>query len=344
MDAPKLDYLPVDPPGFGLPVPVSDGIRWVRLPLPFKPYHVNVYLLKEQDGYSLIDTGFDTVRSRFLWQSLKKQNLKISKILVTHFHPDHLGLAEFLSDLNSDANIFIPQKEWNTALRTYDATDQQMLLSFGDFFRLHGADSDLAMRFLSDGNRYRKSIPNFPNRERVNYIDKTDVCVTRAGTYNVTFIGGHSPAHAVLFKPSPPVLIAGDILLPTTTPNISVWPSGPNANPLNDYFAGLRNLSSLPDDCLVLPAHGNPFLNPRTRCDQLLNHHSRKLDRLRGEGGRPVTALEAVPKIFRAKIPGPNLPFALGETIAHLNYLWHQGEMVRHNTTRGHLVYSSHLG
>lgn len=305
--------------GNGASCDLGRGVRWVRLPLPFKPGHVNVYRFEDAQGAVLVDCGFGDEETTACWERLAARP-PADRVVVTHFHPDHIGQAARFAA--AGACIYLSRPELKAARELHALSGENMRASFAEFFAANGLDvPDTGGR----GNRYRAGVPDLP----VSAEPLADGPLAFAPSWRAAFAGGHSPAHALLYKGEPPTIIAGDILLPDITPNISVWPSAPDADPLGDYLAALRGLSKLPEATLVLPAHGLPYRGLQARIAALETHHERRLDLLRRTAARggAFTAAAALRVLFRRDLGPSSLPFALGESVAHLNHLWRRGEL-----------------
>jgi glyoxylase-like metal-dependent hydrolase (beta-lactamase superfamily II) len=317
-----LDY-PFAAPGFAAPLRIADGVEWIRLPLPFPPKHVNVYRLDAGADTFLVDTGYNEDDTSAAWKSVGLP--PAPRVVVTHFHPDHLGQAARLED--SGAEIHLAGQELAKARALVALSGEEVQASLTAFFAAHALP--LPEGGLGRGNGYRRAVPTLPCRA----LPLTAGVLPFATGWTVRFAGGHSPAHALVVRDGDPVVAAGDILLPQISPNISVWPDAPDADPLGDYLASLEALKDLPADTLVLPAHGLPYRGIHERIAALAAHHADRLDLVRGIAARrSIAAADVVPRMFSPDLSASNLPFALGETIAHLNRLWHAGEFDR---TRG---------
>ncbi len=206
-----------------------------------------------------------------------------------------------------------------------------MQAMFAAFFRENGVV--LPEGGLSYSNSYRKAVPKLPA-----HADSLAAgALAFAPGWSLRFASGHSPAHALLFRAESAVLAAGDILLPTITPNVSVWPDAPEADPLGDYLAALEGLRELPADTLVLPAHGLPYRGLHARIEALVAHHEDRLNLLRSvaKNDKTISAADAIVHLFPQEIKPGSLPFAHGEALAHLNRLWHLGEFERTRTQDG---------
>lgn len=316
----RFDYM--EPaPEFGGSRMLAQGVEWLRLPLPFPPGHINVYRLEgDGDEPFLVDTGFAEDQTTALWRDTYRRP---ERVVVTHFHPDHIGQAAGLSA--NGAEIHIPGPEWQKACDLHGLSGEQVGQALERFFATNGMGGDEAKP--RHGNGYRRSVPELP--ALVTELESGPLPF--AHDWNVSFASGHSPAHALLFRAGDPVLAAGDVVLPRITPNISVWPDAPDADPLGDYLDALVQLRALPDDTLVLPAHGLAFRGLHERLDELAEHHAARLDELRSllrRCGR-CTTRQALLELFPRELKPSSVPFALGETLAHLNRLWHAGEIER---------------
>lgn len=301
---------------------LGDGVSWIRLPLPFLPGHINVYRLGNGDESVLVDTGFPYPETTAIWKRLEVDN-PVVRVVVTHFHPDHIGQATRFEA--EGATVHVPAAELEEARTLHDLSDEHMRESFMAFFEANGMS--VSSGGLGGGNRYRNAVPRLP--QRAEHLAAGPL--TFAPAWQVSFASGHSPAHALLYRSDPATLVAGDILLPTITPNISVWPDAPEADPLGDYLLALERLRALPEDTLVLPAHGLPYRGLHQRIAVLKKHHAHRLQRLRETARKGVLlcGAEAVRLLFSPDLEASNLPFALGEALAHLNRLWHCGEFER---------------
>lgn len=319
MSSGSLDYR--DPaPAFGESRTLAAGVKWLRLPLPFPPAHINVYLLDDGRGNQfLVDTGFSGEETGALWDSRYGCP---NRAVVTHFHPDHIGQAGHLSTLG--ARIYIPRAEWDKARMLQSLSGEQVDASLEAYFTRNGMRCDESM--FGRGNGYRRSVPQLP--EHVTVLEEGSVPF--ATDWHAHFASGHSPAHALLFRENDPVLACGDVVLPTITPNISVWPDEPDADPLGKYLQALERLRALPERVLVLPAHGLPYTGLHERIDELLNHHEARLQELsKLLSGGSRTAMQAMPTLFPRELKPGSVPFAFGETLAHLNRLWYRGDAER---------------
>jgi glyoxylase-like metal-dependent hydrolase (beta-lactamase superfamily II) len=308
--------------GRGERLDLGEGVRWIRLPLPFSPAHVNVYRLGNWDDSVLVDSGFSDPTTTAIWKRLESDS-PVARVLVTHFHPDHIGQAARFEA--AGATIHVPAAELEAARALHAFSGERMRESFAAFFEANGLVASSGG--LGGGNRYRGAVPRLPQRAE----SLAAGALKFAPDWEVGFASGHSPAHALLYRSEPATLVAGDILLPNITPNISVWPNAPEADPLGDYLAALERLRTLPETTLVLPAHGLPYRGLHQRIEALFSHHADRLERLRAaaKAGTALSGAGAIRLLFRPDLEASSLLFALGEALAHLNHLWHHGEFER---------------
>ena len=325
------------PPASGEAQDVHADVHWLRMPLPFALDHVNLWAVRGADGYSIIDTGYGDVATRAAWERHFASTLEagVAKVVATHFHPDHLGNAAWLAERFA-CDVFMTQGEFLTA----HAMDVQLApYAIGDMtalFASHGMEAAHVGALAGRGNRYKVGVPKVPDRyRRIIAGDRL-----RAGRFEWSVIPGygHSPEHAALYAEEPGLLISGDMLLPRISTNIAVGPAEPDGDPLARFLDSLRAFEALPDDTLVLPSHGLPFRGIAQRVAQLRSHHDARLEELLGavaQAPEPVSAAQIVPTLFRRKLDLQQLFFAMGEAIAHLNYLWHAGRLHRVKAATG---------
>jgi glyoxylase-like metal-dependent hydrolase (beta-lactamase superfamily II) len=326
---PALEHPFAVPPAPAEVLDAAPGIRWIRMPLPFALDHVNLWLLEDGPGWTLVDTGFADDRTKGLWEALGAGALaghRIDRILVTHFHPDHAGLASWLL-ARHDAPFLMPQTEWLSA-RMLSLAGDEFGQELAAFFQMHGLPDAQVRMVASRGNVYRRRSAPAP-AEFVRIRDGDAVRIGGRG-WTVMRGEGHAPEHACLWCPDDRILIAGDQILPHITPNVSAHASEPEADPLADFLRTLAGpLADLPDDALVLPSHGMPFRGLRTRIAQLEAHHEDRLAALAGACAEPATAFDVLPVLFRRQLDDHQLVFAMGEAIAHMRRLEAAGRAER---------------
>jgi glyoxylase-like metal-dependent hydrolase (beta-lactamase superfamily II) len=327
-----LEFPVAAPPAPGEAIEISPGVLWLRMPLPFALDHINLWLLVDDDGTTLVDCGLGDAPTRALWErhfATTLESRPIRRIIATHFHPDHLGNAAWLAQ-----RFAVPIAMTGAEFLTSHAVAGQwagysMQATLG-LFRRHGmSDADLAA-LGNRGNSYRRGVPELPE-----VFDRMKAGETRhAGrtTWRIIEGRGHSPEHASFYSAERGLLIAGDMLLPKISTNVSVGPVEPDADPLAQFLRSIGVFESLPPDTLVLPSHGLPFRGIPMRVAQLNAHHAARLAELEAAvqaSDMPVCAADLVPVLFRRELDVHQRYFAMGEAIAHLNHLWQASRLAR---------------
>lgn len=311
------------------PCEVAPGIYGVRFALPFALDHVNVWLVPGRAGWTAIDAGLGDDRTRERWRDLRRGLLAdrpLERVIATHYHPDHMGLAGWLV-AETGAELWTTRTEWLFARLYAQDTSADWVATGRVFDRRAGLDAALIEERAARGNLYRHRVVPPPASFR--RVRDGDRLALDGSDWQVIVGRGHAPEMICLFDPTRNVLIAGDQVLPKISPNVSVWPSEPEADPLADFLRSLAHFRELPDDCLVLPSHGRPFRGLRARIDQLTAHHDERLALALDSCALPVTVAEIMPKLFSRALDGHQLQFALGESLAHLNYLVGNAKLVR---------------
>lgn len=319
------------------------------MPLPFALDHINLWMLRDEidgkSGWTVIDTGVADEATRKAWSHLcahEFEGLPIVRVLCTHFHPDHIGLADWLcggmGEQRWHAPLWVNYAEY-AAARIWSRTgtdDAPDAANMAMHFHRHGIDDpEMLSQLRARRNHYPSLVPSVPASFR--RIFPNESIRIGARHWHVIAGYGHSPEHCALFCEDLNLLISGDMVLPKISTNMSVWAQEPDADPLRLYLDSLHAFERLPDDVLVLPSHGKPFGAEKdcraggikVRIDQLRNHHRDRLDDTLKACANPASAAQVMPILFPRKLDLHQLTFALGETIAHLNHLWHAGALNR---------------
>ena len=319
----------LEAPAAGQSREVAPGVIWLRMPLPFALDHINLWLLADGDAWTQVDCGYGDAATRALWQQHFSETLKgrpIRHVIATHYHPDHLGNAAWLA-ARWDCAIAMPQAEYLTAHAISDERAGYGVAATSALFRAHGLAAEQVAALEARGNAYRRGVPELPLSFA--HLAAGDEIAVGPQRWRVIPGYGHSPEHASLYCADLGVLIAGDMLLPRISTNVSVWPVEPDSDPLGRFLASLDRLAELPSGTLVLPSHGLPFVGIAARVEQLRAHHAGRLAELEAAANRPVSAAEIVPVLFRRELDLQQRFFAMGEAIAHLNHLWHRARIKR---------------
>jgi glyoxylase-like metal-dependent hydrolase (beta-lactamase superfamily II) len=324
-----LDHPWTAPPAPASSITVAPGVKWLRMPLPFALNHINLWLLEDGDGWALVDTGIGLPETRAIWQQLFASELDgapLTRVIVTHFHPDHMGNAGWLV-ARTGVDLWCTEAEWNAARMasaTQGSHDVERRLVH---YRRHGFDDAAIDGFRRRGNHYPRVVPTLaPSFRRLADGDRLTI---GGRSYDVFTVHGHAPDHACLWNRDDRVLISGDQVLPKITTNVSVWPDRPNSNPLRQYLDSLARFVPMDEDTLVLPSHGLPFRGLHARLDGLRQHHDARLAETIDALRDPRTGVELIPVLFRRELDEHQLGFAIGEVLAHLHLLEADGAVTR---------------
>ncbi len=299
------------------------GLSWLRMPLPFELNHINLWLMESQTGWTIIDTGFNYAETLQHWDALFAGPLAakpVENIFVTHFHPDHFGLAAML-EKRASIPVQMTQLEFDAARRLTDVSNADALeRQYRTYYTEAGLDEDLRLDMIARRFGYRKMVPALPASIAA---VKPGQSVTMGG-HGWKIVGGygHCPEHACLYDAARKIFISGDIVLPSISPNISLYP-GSSGDPVGAYLQSLDDIEKqVPDEVMVLPSHGVPFFGLHKRLAELRQHHMRRFDRLRevlSQG--PCTAFETMKGLFaHRELAAGDIFFALGETLSHLTH------------------------
>ncbi|WP_135465970.1 MBL fold metallo-hydrolase [Crenalkalicoccus roseus] len=305
------------------------GLLRARMPLPFPPGHVNIWLLEHEGGWLAVDTAIASRTTRELWDRVLAQpalgGRPLTGLLVTHFHPDHIGLTGWLCGRFG----LIPAMtriEWLMARALwYDSGPDMMAQQIAHYARA-GCPADYLAHVEARGPLYQRAVGELP---RAFHCIRDGGTLTIGGEeWRVMTGSGHAPDMACLHSAARGVLISADQILPRISPYVGLHPGEPNADPLGDFLASLERFAALPEDTLVLPSHGEPFRTLHPRLETLASHHAMRLDALADACREPATAFEAAQLLFprAAQEPG-QIGFAVGETLAHLRRLERQGRV-----------------
>ena len=374
----ELNYpLGAAKPALGEVIEVAPGVRWLRMGLPFALDHINLWLLRDEldgrQGWSIVDCGVTNEATQAAWEQVFAgglDGLPVLRVIVTHFHPDHMGLAHWLtarwSTTESECRLWMSATDYNVARMASNSTIGMGGESAARFFGSHGlTDPESLDKIRARSSYYPNMVPAVPprfkrlmNGQQLRIGGKDWRCIVGYG---------HAPEHMALYcediegapgapAVSPPqgvapgleaarrptgLLISGDMVLPRISTNVSVVDIEPEADPLALYLNSIVELKQLPADTLVLPSHGLPFTGLHQRIRQLQEHHDERLaEVLDACTSAPCCAAELLDLLFKRKLDLHQTTFAMGESVAHLHTLWFQGKLKRENCADGIIRFS----
>ncbi|HEX5392100.1 MAG TPA: MBL fold metallo-hydrolase [Rhodocyclaceae bacterium] len=321
-----LDYPDISLPAAGEAREIVPGVRWVRMPLPMALDHVNLWLLADGDQWAAVDTGISTEAIKGMWESVLGTH-PLSHLVVTHMHPDHLGLAHWLQE-KTGAPLWMTLGEYTVAQLFLAQMGNWSFREVEALYARHGLSEELQQALASRGSSYAKGVPSIPATFR-RMVDG-DMITIGDHEWKVITGTGHSPEHASLYCADLGILVSGDMMLPRISTNVGVSPTGPEDDGLGRFLDSIARFRDLPEDTLVLPAHGRPFCGLHLRIAQLEAHHAERCELLAEACVEPKTAAELIPVLFDRPINDAHqIFFALGEAIAHLNHLQRYGRLQR---------------
>src|SRR3978361_653356 len=317
-------------PGQDQVVAVMPGVLWVRLKLPFRLNHVNIYLLADGDGYAMIDAGFGNEETIEAWTKLfdgPLKGLKLTRLIGTHSQPDHVGLAGWIVE-RFNCPLYMSQVEYLQSVYHQNRGTEERGAAQRLFFRRHGMDENLTDKLLGRGQDYLKRVSILPpSYRRISHGDEISIGTRR---FRVITGGGHALDQVMLYCAADKLFLSADQVLSKISPNVSVWAVEPEQNSLGEYLASLASLTTtLPYERLVLPGHGVPFYGLKTRIKQLADHHEERCRLIAAAClDAPKTSAQLVPVVFhKYALDAHPMGFAAGELIAHVNYMLVEGRL-----------------
>jgi glyoxylase-like metal-dependent hydrolase (beta-lactamase superfamily II) len=322
-------------PGPGTTLEVAPGVCWIRMALPFALDHINLWLLRDtldgRDGWTLVDCCISRDEARSQWEQIfasRFEGLPLLRVIVTHMHPDHIGLADWLcarwSTPEHPCRLWMSATDYNLARIGSAGSNGFGGDSAALFFAAHGLrDPDSVEKIRERASYYCTLVPGVPGQYR--RLMEGDVLTIGGRRWRCISGHGHAPEHIELR-----LLIGGDMMLPRISTNISVFEMEPEANPLRLFLQSIDKFRALPQDTLTLPSHGKPFTGLHRRIDQLHAHHRDRLaEVMEACRDRPCSAADILPLLFRRKLDLHQTTFAMGEAVAHLHALWFEGKLQR---------------
>lgn len=319
-----------DIPAAGQAITVAPGVLWMRLPLPMALDHVNVYAFDEGDSWTVIDTGFATRKARAIWDELLAGPLDgkpVSRLIVTHYHPDHVGLAGWF--IGKGAELVTTRTSWLTArMLTMDVQDRPSAEAIA-FYTRAGMDADeLAKRQQERPFNFADCVDPIP--QGYTRVKEGDMIRFGGRDWDVRCGDGHAPEHATFWSRDDNLVVGGDQLLLSISANLGVYPTEPEADPVTDWITSCTRFQAHADDAqLVLGGHKIPFTGLPLRLEQMIENHHSALHRLIDHLSEPRSAGGCFQPLFKRQIGRGEYGLALVEAVAHLNHLHQSGQARR---------------
>lgn len=336
MDTPNSETLPAG----GSTLPIHEGVKWIRMALPFALNHINLWLLRDEikgkQGWTVVDCCIDRAESREQWAQIfanELGGLPILRVIVTHMHPDHIGLAHWLCERwttpEHTCRLWISATDFNAARMACQVAAGHGGETAAAFVASHGIENpDFLQQIRERTGYYANMVPRVPS----SYVRIMDGMTVKIGGNDWHCISGygHAPEHIALHCPALNLLISGDMILPRISTNVSVYDLEPEANSLKLFLDSIAKMKSLPANTLILPSHGKPFIGLHERIQQLQDHHAERLaEVIEACKKAPQTAHDIVAIMFKRALDLHQLTFAQGEALAHLHLLMFEGRLVR---------------
>ncbi len=325
-------------PKIGEPFEVANGVYWLRTPLPMALDHINLWLLRDGEHWTIVDTGYDHEPTKEVWRNVFEHFLdaqSVSRIIVTHYHPDHIGLAAWLSR-ECDSPVYISRGEFETYRSMIDRDHNAFEAMSRDFTKELGFPDSHTDRYLQFMSSEDKSPESRLQADQSVFIKAGDAFSIGERNWEVVHGNGHSPEHSCLYCQELGVLISGDQAIARISSNISVYPSTRHDNPLRDWLESCERLrDTIPKETLVLPAHQEPFRGIDVRMQQLIDGHLEQLESLQAAMDQPIDVTAARKIMFDRELSLVESLFATGETLAHLNYLIDQHSITSDHDAQG---------
>ncbi len=326
----------------GSTIELAPGVRWIRMPLPFALDHINLWLLRDRidgvEGWTIVDCGIHRDEVKVLWEKIFETQLEgmpVLRVIVTHMHPDHVGLAHWLCDrwsvpLQMSMTDYMVARLWS-ALTDGGASGGESAVQH---FMRHGlTDPESQEKIRARSSYYSGMVPSVP-KTFIRIFDGSHIEI--GGQVWQAIVGyGHAPEHMSFYCANNNVLISGDMVLPRISTNVSVFDYEPMGNPLPAYLTSLDAYKPLPANTLVLPSHGRPFRGLHARVAQQHAHHAERLKEVLEACITPQSTTDILPVLFKRKLDLHQTTFAMGEAIAHLHALYFDGKLSREECADG---------
>ncbi|TFD47929.1 MBL fold metallo-hydrolase [Cryobacterium sp. Hh11] len=337
--APDIFAVPCD----GELTPIAPGIAWGRLPLHYAPHHVNIYVLDDGDGWLVVDTGVDSTASRESWLALISGPLSskpITRILVTHWHNDHLGMAGWLAR-RTGATLLISDEEHQRGASQADQTRHARDARERRYLLAHGAALPVLDRWLAEGFQNMSMISPLP--ETYIPIGPRDPVRVGKRTFQILPLSGHSPLASGLHCSEDHIFICGDQLSDRLVPPVAVMSDQPDANPYAGFIASMDLIRrSIPEDTLILPGHEEPFRGVAAALARQATKHTEVCNRLLKAAHEPQSARELVSQLSRSDPGSTWFGFVVSRVVAYAHLLLAWGHLSR-VVTDGRIYFTTTL-
>jgi glyoxylase-like metal-dependent hydrolase (beta-lactamase superfamily II) len=326
----NLDYPFETRPELGQMIEVAPGVHWIRMRLPMQLNHINLWLLEDGDSWTIVDTGIRDEATADAWKQLFAGPMggrPIRRVIVTHLHPDHIGLAGWLVR-RFGVELWMTRTDYLMCRNLVADTSEEAPEEGIRFYRAAGFADDMLEAYKTRFGGFGRGVYRLPNSYR--RIQEGERIAIGERVWEIVVGRGHAPEHACLWCREDNLLISGDQILPRISSNVSVFPTEPDANPLLEWLESCAKLKALlPPDVLVLPAHNEPFRGAGLRLQELIDGHENGMEKLLALCAEPKRAIDCFPALFRSRITSGVMMMATGEALAHLNCLRARGEIVR---------------
>ncbi|WP_068108892.1 MBL fold metallo-hydrolase [Tropicimonas marinistellae] len=326
------------PPAEGAAIEVAEGVFWLRLPLPMALNHVNIFALDDGDGWTVIDTGLSSPKIRAIWTSILEHGplsgKPVRRVVLTHHHPDHVGLVGWFQSEHG-ADLVASRTAWLYArMLTLDEQDTWPEETLA-FYRAAGMEQEVFDKRASE-RPFNFADVVWPMPLGFTRIAEGDTVRIGGRTWDVHMGNGHAAEHATFWCREEPLVLGGDQLLPSISPNLGVYPTEPDSDPVGAWIESCERLARFAtEEQLVLPGHKLPFTGLPARMRQLVENHHFALERLMEHLTEPRTAHDCFPALFRREIGAGEYGLALAESIGHLNHLYRAGRITRQRREDG---------